>query len=571
MNTIRGFFDLRRLTSVLIVVARGGVALLCTGCASPILPVVYSYMALQTLNNSYMALQTTNDPTRVAAPFSVDQLKIEPLKTDPLPANAPLENFKQNKPLDLTTLFEKEISGNDKILYLMERGRLAQMLGDFEASKISFDAAIQAIKDNDEMAVISAREAGSQFAAILVNDNAIAYKGDGFERVLLRHFQALNYLALGDLEGAGVEVRNASFEQEQALIRHEKEVDDVKAAAEEKQVTAPLEDPNITLAFAGMDEAAGKVKNSFQNAYTFYVCGIIREMLKEPNGAYIDYKKALEIFPDNTYLQKDVIRLAKALEMTDDLERLTTRYPSISIESLYSSKTDGELIVFFEDGLVPQKEGIIIPIPVAGGLSAVAFPIYNIKWKDPQPLMVSSDGNPVGQSEPICFVGALAVKALKEKIPTMVLRQVIRFTVKGAATKAAQDLYGALGSLAASVYNVLSEQADTRCWISVPENAQVLRTYLPEGRHTLSLRQNETGAFTTAPVDIQAGQKTILRVIRIGNRLVVQQIWPPVHASSAAASAIPTNFELATVNKNSKTHGNYQVERSRRCAHYVTL
>jgi len=470
-----------------------------------------------------------------------DQLKIEQLKTEPLPANAPLEELKQNKPLDLKNIFEKEAAGKDKILFLMERGRLAQMLGNLAESKTSFAAAIQAIKDNDEKAVVSAKEAGSQLAAILVNDKAIAYKGDGFERVLLRHFQALNYLAGGDLEGAGVEVRNANFEQEQALKGHEKEVEDAKTAAEEKKVSAPEEDSNIKSAFSAMDKTAGKVKNSFQNAYTFYMSGIIREMLKEPNDAYIDYKKALEIYPNNTFIQKDVIRLAKTLEMTDDLERFKTQYPAISSDSVKLTATDGELIVFFEDGLVPQKEGISIPIPLVGGLSAVAFPIYNFKWNDPQPLKLSSGDKPLGQSEPLCLVGALAVKALKERIPTMVLRQVIRSTVKGVATKAAKDKFGGIGELAASAYNVLSEQADTRCWITLPESAQVIRASLPAGKHTISLGQNETGASSTAPVEIQAGQKTILRVIRVGNRLVSQQLWPAVQTAKPQESQPTAN------------------------------
>lgn len=464
------------------------------------------------------------------APPDGVQLKIEMLKIQPLAANIPLERLKRNKPLDPTKLFEQDIAGKDRVLFLMERGRLAQMTGDFAASKASFNAAIQAIKENDEKAVISAKEVGSQFAALLVNDKAIPYKGNGFERVMLRHFQALNYLAAGDLEGAGVEVRGANFEQEKALKDHEKEVTDVRTAMEE--LAGALEkNSNITSAFSVMGEAAGKVKNSFQNAYTFYMSGIMREMLKEPNDAYIDYKKALEIYPNNTFVQKDVVRLARALEMTDDLERFKTQYPSIAANSSHLSATNGELVVFFEDGLVPQKEGIGIPIPLPHGLTAVAFPIYNFKLNDPKPLTLSLGSNAVGQSEPICFTGALAVKALKEKIPAMAVRQVIRSALKGAAAKEAKDKFGESGATAASVYNVLSEQADTRCWISLPENAQILRASLPAGQHELSLAQNETGASTSAPVAIQAGQKTILRVIRVEKNLVAQQLWPAVQAA----------------------------------------
>src|SRR5690606_7313802 len=66
--------------------------------------------------------------------------------------------------------------------------------------------------------------------------------------------------------------------------------------------------------------AAAKVKNSFQNAYTFYYSALIREADNDLNGAYIDYKKALEIQPDNHYLQADAWRLAKRLGMDDDLQ-----------------------------------------------------------------------------------------------------------------------------------------------------------------------------------------------------------------------------------------------------------
>ncbi len=59
------------------------------------------------------------------------------------------------------------------------------------------------------------------------------------------------------------------------------------------------------------------MKHSFQNAATFYLSGVVWEMLGERNDAYIDYKKALEIFPDNLFLQADVMRLGKRLGMRE--------------------------------------------------------------------------------------------------------------------------------------------------------------------------------------------------------------------------------------------------------------
>ena len=69
----------------------------------------------------------------------------------------------------------------------------------------------------EEKAVIRASDIGAQTASFLANDNTIPYKGDGYEKVFMYQFQAFNYLAKKDIEGAGVEVRRANREQELAL------------------------------------------------------------------------------------------------------------------------------------------------------------------------------------------------------------------------------------------------------------------------------------------------------------------------------------------------------------------
>ena len=47
---------------------------------------------------------------------------------------------------------------------------------------------------------------------------------------------------------------------------------------------------------------------------------IIYEMLGHFDDAYIDYKKALEIVPDNTYLQKDVLRLDRKINFNQNFD-----------------------------------------------------------------------------------------------------------------------------------------------------------------------------------------------------------------------------------------------------------
>ena len=420
-------------------------------------------------------------------------------------------------PVNLDQVLVEETKGSDLILYNMERGRLAHLIGDREASLRDFNTAIEAISANDLKATISASKAAQNVGSILTNDNAIAYEGEGYERVMIHHYQALNFLRKKNLEGAGVEVRRANSEQEEALKRFEDEVEKAKKQAKEKKVKDNGMG-NVNKSYAQMDEIAGKVKNSFQNAYTFYLSGFIYELLDQGNDAYIDYKKALEIYPENRYLQKDVIRLAAKLYMSDDLEDLKKRFGISPEKPSQDAEASGELLLLYEEGLAPQKHQIKISLPIPNaGLVSIAFPIYQDKWSPPTPVSVSTDNTTIGTTEPLCDIRALAVKALKEKAPMMATRQIIRAIAKGASNKLAKDQLGFGGELAMSLINTATESADLRSWLTLPSNAQILRAPITPGKHRIGIRHPK-GGMAAVDVNIRPTGKTIVQVVHIGNK-----------------------------------------------------
>ncbi len=442
--------------------------------------------------------------------FTAYPQKIQPLIT----------SITNRTPVDTSKLFLSERNGSDLILYSMEQGRYAQILGNIDVSMSDFRASMQKIAENDEKAMISMSGIGANVAATLVNDNAIPYESEGYERVLLHHYQALNYLKKRDLEGAGVEVRRANAEQNESLNRFEKELENSREEASAKRIN-PGSVSQIDSRYAQMDEVAGRVKNSFQNAYTFYVSGFIYELLRQPNDAYIDYKKALEIYPENRYLQKDVLRLAAKLEMREDLEELQRRFPD-NKEFIPNTAIEdsGELLVLFEDGFVPRKHEIYIPIPLGrSGLVSIAFPIYLEKWSAQAPLRILDKNVLIGSTEPICDVRALAVKALKEMAPVIATRQIIRAVAKGVASAEARKQFGDLGQFATNIWNLLSERADLRSWLTLPANAQILRTTLPVGSYRLTLQHPMAAVATFVDVNIVAKGKSILQIVRAGPQI----------------------------------------------------
>ena len=515
-----------------------------------------------------------------------------PSKINPL-----IEEIKTDQFDHALNVLDRHREGKDKILYLLERGRVAQIKSDEATSVKDYETVFSAIKILEEKAVISASDAGAITASLLTNENAIPYKADGYERVFLYHFQALNYLANKDIEGAGVEVRLANEEQKLALERHEKEllntekgkeryldiikanlskqvdrspddkktdkmtrtIDEIsdklksafqgafgflksdykkeskvieqeKTPAEDKELDKQLltEDKkieektqeilsaandNLNEAYKSMDKIVSKVKNSFQNAYTFYMSGIVYELLGKDNDAYIDYKKALEIFPENTYLQRDVIRLAKELGILFGKEIVEQEdvVKNIPFEGNY-----GELVVFFENDLTPQKKEIRVQIPASDGSLAIAFPVYDADESKDEPLLLSEGDSVLGSTEPICYVHALAAKSLKEKTTIMLIRQLLRLAVKAASREVVKEYLGETGQYFSSFYNIASERADLRSWLTLPRDVQIMRLRLPEGAHRINLVHNASGASSDVDVPINKNKKTILRIIRVG-------------------------------------------------------
>lgn len=411
---------------------------------------------------------------------------------------------------------DKKRNDKDKILYLMERGRIAQLSGDYAGSLKDFDDVINAVRENEDKAKISASDLGAKSSAMISNDNAIPYKGESFEHILVHHYQALNYLAKGDLSGAGVEIRRANVLQVEALEEHTKDIAKAEQQAEEQGVPAER-DSAVSSHFAEMDEAAGKVKSSFQNAYTFYLSGLVYEALGQANDAYIDYKKALQIFPGNRYLQNDLLRLARRLGMREDYDQFKKRFNRDAAET---KPETGSLVVIFEQDFIAAKDEVKVPIPTIHGWVTVAFPIYREPWHANMPLAIRSGDSLLGSTDEIVDLHGIAARALKENMPAIIIRQTIRATSKYALQKNAADNGGLFAGLATQIYNIASENADRRSWLTLPNNAQILRAEIPAGEHQIYAHTQDTPIAT---IDMKPGRIVIVKVTRAGGNYISQQ------------------------------------------------
>lgn len=404
---------------------------------------------------------------------------------------------------------ESDRNSADAMLYMMERGRIAQVAGKFDESRVDYQQVIDAFESQDLAATVQVSNVGAQGASLLTNDNAIPYKGAGYERIFLHHQQALNYWARGDIEGAGVEFRKVALEQRVLEQRYESEI----AQAHEDAQKHAIDINDASRQFTGLDQVAGQVKSSFQNPYTYYHSAAFWEATGELNNALVDYKKALEINPDSALLVSDVARVS--------------RKQGIKIEGVDGNvpkKDEGTVVLLYEDGFIPAKIETRFSFPnfSDGGIITVAFPYYDPSmWPKSSTLSVSDDlFNDFGETDQLVQFGALAVKDLQEQMPALITRQILRGIAKNELQAQSAQQMGGAAQFIANVYNIVSESADRRNWLTLPNTGQALRMNVKEGRRELTLRAPNT--MEKLALDIKAGKTVFVRVIHVDNRLITQ-------------------------------------------------
>lgn len=411
-----------------------------------------------------------------------------------------------------TLLAERLKNDGSYVLNLLERGRLAFLAANWQASQNNFAQAYSELEEQRNKAKIQLSRGIEKLGASVSNDNAISYQVPYYEQSMLHSYQALNYLFQHDLTGALVEIRRANLVQENALKAYQGDIDNTKNSLYESGMNTD----SLANTYPSMAGAIGQVKNGFQNAFTFYLSGILYEASGELNDAYIDYKRAIEIYPENTYLQQDILRLASKLGMTEDLERFQRRFGK------YQSKpagSQGQVVFLIEKDIVNSKQDVSLNLPIGRSNNGVKFfsfslPVYPENLPQHSSAIVKNSGQSY-QSNEIVRLQSLAAKDLQEQLPALLTRQVVRVVAKEQMRQKLSREAGDVGNILASIYNIASERADTRSWSTLPDQVDILRMQVPSGKQVLQVQINTKQQGIN--LDVQSNRMTLIYYSAIGN------------------------------------------------------
>ncbi|MGQ2984235.1 hypothetical protein [Flavobacterium sp.] len=404
----------------------------------------------------------------------------------------------------------------NKLLYLLEKGKLEHLKGNYEASNNLLEQAYIMIDDKIKTNV------GQAIAGKFTNPMAEPYKGEDFEKVTIHYYKALNYFQLGMPDEALVEAKR------------------------------------INIKLLEFNEKYSENKNKYtEDAFSQILQGILYESTGDINNAFIAYRNAEGIFSKDggrffgvampEQLKQDLLRTSKQLGFIQEHNDYRKKF-GIDPDPVASKKEapkkgkgkskkeeekpapepvapmpTGEAVVFWENGLSPAKdqivitasggsgifygsymdgdqmEEILIPIPVGtdiGSINAIAIPKYRKREN-----YYTKAAIVVNDKEQQFELGQDFYPIAKQCLKDRMLRETINLVLRFATKKAGSAFLGALAEqalgstagditkLGADAAGAATEKADTRNWQSLPATISYARVPLKEGDNKFILRK----------------------------------------------------------------------------------
>jgi len=191
-----------------------------------------------------------------------------------------------------------------RLLETLETGAAYRAAGKRVESRELFDDAEAIIKTYDQQLLASS--SAETLAALVVNDNALPYRGETYDGVMVNVFKALNFLADGKRDLARVELNRANERQRRAVEKFATQIRKQKEAIEAKSKASPdvpieqtLANPELKkLVDSKYDDLSAAVVNwaaypDFVNPFATYLHGLAFFMMAEDAS---DYEKARDSF-----------------------------------------------------------------------------------------------------------------------------------------------------------------------------------------------------------------------------------------------------------------------------------
>ncbi len=373
------------------------------------------------------------------------------------------------------------------LLYHQESGLYSFLKKDYKNSINYFKKAQQRYDYIDRQSRLEINKlANNTFAYTLLDDNSIPYVGSDYERALTHYYKALSFLAVGDLQSALIEFRATSNVQKFASHARRRKIDKAQRDIQNYNFSNQLKQSTML-----RDELKiADLKSDFLNANSYYIAGHIRESMGYSNDALVDYKKALEIQPLNSYYVQDAYRLALRYDI--DYARYIEKNYKVELSRLQeyakNYQESNTVLVVQEQGFIPIKKQFNLSFFVDSTLISIPLPYYDKNFETFHAALSLVKDHTISQIERFELasdVFRLEYNNLSEQYPLILARAISRQIVSSSAyNKVARNRDGSINAVAllVSVANETMEFADLRSWRNLPAKTLVAKINVNNGQ-----------------------------------------------------------------------------------------
>ncbi len=431
-----------------------------------------------------------------------------------------IKQLQQNS-VDSKLLEKLEVKESSKeyLLFNQELSRIHFISNNSDKSLIYSKKATDYYNHLDDQATINVGGLTSGFISSTVgSDNNLKYTGSDYERSFDYFYSAISYLRKNDIEKAMIDIRASAdiqklstAKREEKIIKAQKEINSRKDYSLAGDAKSIISENNKILE---------NTQKSFLNAYIYYISGNIRELYGDSNGAMVDYKIALSINPNNSYIQKDAMRLSRYIDSSyyQDLQKI------YKDEDNYNYKQQATVIVVYEQGFVPKKEEIKASIlGPDGSFYTISLPSYPNSKVIPSLVSVDLFSNgkiKTKKLEVISNTYDMARNDLAEDYPMILARQATRVISKSIMQNAGEkNKDSGLGLLlygAGAVTSIL-ESADTRSFRTLPHFVEVAKISSNTNIDKVKVSINFGKSVEFDDLKVNQGETVILYIIDTNN------------------------------------------------------
>lgn len=386
---------------------------------------------------------------------------------------------------------ENRSGSRDAVVYRLEEGAALRAAHQYIDSNRAFDLAEQDIMQFDAGAEI---RLAAEMGAALTNLSALPYTGFAYDKIMLSTYKALNFMQLGELEAARVELNRALERQREAVRDNAARLEEARAKAAETARDARGHMQSTGSSGTALDlqrtHNDPRLQRQLDAAYAYL----------DEYRVYADYVNPFTVFLDGLFFfavgqgQSDLERARLSWERVRAMV-LDHRYINEDLDAL-DRRMRGETLppltyVIFETGTAPLRDEVRIDLPlVLVGSRAVPYVGVNFPRLDFQGnYLPRITARADGHSHPtatIARMDSVIAQEFANELPAIVVKTLLSAGAKAAIQyglyEATKDhgTAGLLVMLAGTLYQAAMNQADLRTWTTLPKQFAYCRFPTPE-------------------------------------------------------------------------------------------